>query len=220
MAVENPSSLPRVAEQRGSVLTHSPNILHGIRPDVAQLLFYRCGGTKEWRRPMVFSALEKTKTVSTTNGQTVVRAQDMLDDMAVVFEPWRSNTLMPHLASETEDETALAVAVIETERYVDTRLPYETKATLQERYHVLPLDNRHILFQGLLRDARPEEIDEPGRDSMSFEYMPIDIITGEEIPEGRQIAQRQRAKNYLLLPHPSDQTRTPMELLVGGGKLV
>lgn len=193
------------------------NKLFGIRPDAVSSIFFRFGGSRRWNGAVVLSYRDNDRIVSTSKGLAVEKEGDILTDACVIVEPWNSNRLIPGTVP-VEDETALAVAVLQTDSYTNSRLPYEQRAELQHRYGVVPLDPEHVLFQGRLRDAQEGELSEGETDQLVFEYSPVDILTGEPIPTGQQIQQREHARNFLLMPHPVDNNVTPMEKLISFGR--
>lgn len=180
------SDLP---DETGGVFTD--DTLNGIRQDAAIYVSAKYGSTNTWKGPVVVDY--KPQDSITGDGKNVVvsRDNDMLLDVCVVLDPWAKSELNVDGEGVEKGEMALGIIVLLRENYTDSRVPYERKAELQQKYGVVPIDGQHVLFQGLLRDVRPEDseymLDPNG---LVFKYIPRDIITGEEISRPYQEMQK------------------------------
>lgn len=186
--------------------------IYGIRPDVASHIGYKFGPTSKWGGPIVMTY--QSHEVVLVGGKA--QESDMLVDSAIIIEPWKSSELNDGQEEERPGETAFGIVVLEADSVNYSRIPAERRARLYKEFGVVPLDSDHVLFQGMIRDVRPEE---PGfeyrDDSLVFRYVPKDWARGEgEVSRLQEERQRGHALKYLLKRHPKNLLQTPLEMLV------
>jgi hypothetical protein len=134
---------------------------------------------------------------------------DILQGVAVFMEPLENSYLGQETVGSTYSETAFAVTVLKSGRYVHSEIEHERKVNIKDGYSgVVPRNSASILFQGVMIDAQHS----------IFEYVPVDFVTGKRIVDEELIeAQIKNAEKYLTKPHPKDSRTTPFGMLVSIG---
>ena len=194
------------------------NHLYGIKPDAARTIAYRYPVTKKWAGPIKISYKPNDAIESSGQELVIFRDNDMMNDSCVILDPWRISELNTEKEEVEDGEMALAIIVLKEEPYSNSRIPHDRREELQRKYGVVPLDPEDILFQGLIRDIRPEDPSyQRDPDSLVFDYIPMDLITKQEIDESQQETQKNNALRYLKNSHPTKAPQTPLEVLVSQG---
>ncbi len=186
--------------------------LYGIRPDAAFHIGYSYGSTAKWEDPIIKRYGEHMVRV----GNNWAYDTDMLSDNVVILDAWRNSELNNGYEKIKPGETAFGIVVLKEETFFNSRINGERKDVLHQKYGVVPLDEEHVLFQGLLRDVREDEAGyEYNPESLVFQYMPKNWAKGEgDVDPLLEVHQKMHAVNYLLKRHPKNLTITPFELLV------
>lgn len=194
------------------------NHLYGIKPDAARTIAYRYPVTKKWTGPIKISYKPNDTIESSGQELVIFRDNDMMNDSCVILDPWRISELNTKKEEVKDGEMALAIIVLKEEPYSNSRIPHDRREELQQRYGVVPLVPEDILFQGVIRDTRPEDPSyQKDPDSLVFDYIPMDLITGGEIEKLQQERQKDFAQRYLKNNHPTKAPQTPLEVLVSQG---